>query len=366
MGFMDKLRAELVDVIEWIDDSRHTLVWRFPRYHNQIKSGAKLIVRPGQAAVFVHEGKTADVFYPGTYTLDTSNLPILSTLQAWPHGFDSPFKAEVYFITTRQITGLKWGTPNPVIVRDPDYGPVRVRAFGAFTLKAVDPRALLEELVGTDGVFETEEIMVLLRSIVSSAFADLVARSGFSVPDLASRYNELGDELKRMSNEKVDDEYGLQFPQMFIVNISVPEEVEQALDARSGMAVVDDLNAYQSYQMGRSMPVAAENPAGGLAAAGVGLGMGMAYVNTAGPGDSPQGPMAVVPPAPPEPQWHVSREGETLGPVPLSELRSDAAQGKLTPETWVWRAGMSEWVRASEAPELKDAFDRTPPPPPAN
>ena len=147
MGFLDKLRGELIDVVEWVDDSRHTLVWRFPRYHNQIKYGAQLIVRPGQGAIFVREGRIADVFGPGQYRLETKNLPILSTLEGWKYGFDSPFKAEIYFVSTRQIPDLKWGTPNPVMMRDADFGPIRLRAFGTYTLKATDPRALLQELV---------------------------------------------------------------------------------------------------------------------------------------------------------------------------------------------------------------------------
>ena len=163
MGLFDKLRAELIDIVEWIDDSRHTLVWRFPRYHNQIKNGAQLIVRPGQIAVFVHRGEIADIFEPGHYELSTDNLPVLSTLAGWKYGFDSPFKAEVYFVTTRQITDLKWGTPNPIMLRDPEFGPIRIRAFGTYALKAVGARALLQELVGTDSAVETDEITELLR-----------------------------------------------------------------------------------------------------------------------------------------------------------------------------------------------------------
>ena len=150
MGLLDRLRHELVDIIEWIDHTRDTLVWRFPRYHNQIKNGAQLIVRPGQVAVFIHRGKLADVFQPGHYKLTADNLPILSTLMGWKYGFDSPFKSEVYFITTRQVTDLKWGTPNPIMLRDPEFGPLRLRAFGTYTLKATDPKALLNELVGTE------------------------------------------------------------------------------------------------------------------------------------------------------------------------------------------------------------------------
>ena len=150
MGLFDKLRGELVDIIEWIDDSRTTLAWRFPRYQNEIKNGAQLIVRPGQKAVFVHRGEIADVFEPGHYELKADNLPLLSTIQGWKFGFNSPFRSEVYFVSTRQVTDLKWGTPNPIMLRDADFGPIRLRAFGTYTVKAVDPKALLKELIGTD------------------------------------------------------------------------------------------------------------------------------------------------------------------------------------------------------------------------
>ena len=186
MGLLDKLRGELVDIIEWMDHTSDTLVWRFPRYHNQLKNGAQLIVRPGQMAVFVHRGKLADVFEPGNYELKTDNLPIMGTLQGWKHGFESPFKSEVYFVSTRQVTNLKWGTPNPIMLRDPDYGPIRLRAFGNYTLKAVDPRALLQELVGTDSVFEADEVTELIRSIINTAFADLIGESKIAALDLAA------------------------------------------------------------------------------------------------------------------------------------------------------------------------------------
>ena len=284
MGFIDKLRGELIDIIEWVDDGRHTLVWRFPRYHNQIKYGAQLIVRPGQAAIFVRQGRIADVFEPGQYRLETKNLPVLSTLEGWKYGFDSPFKAEVYFVSTRQVADLKWGTPNPVMMRDVDFGPIRLRAFGTYTLKAQDPRALLQELVGTDAEFEADEVSELLRSIINHTFAELVASAEIAALDLAENYQELSEELRRRVVEKIDDEYGLDIPQLYIVNISLPAEVEKALDARTGMNVVGDLQAFQQYQLGAAIPSAAENPAGGLAAAGVGLGMGMAYAQNMTPG----------------------------------------------------------------------------------
>ena len=222
MGFMDKLRAELVDIIEWVDDSRHTLVWRFPRYHNQIKYGAQLIVRPGQMAVFVHQGQIADVFGPGQHRLETKNLPILSTLAGWLYGFDSPFKAEVYFVSTRQIPDLRWGTPNPVLMRDADFGPIRVRAFGTYALKAIDPKILLTELVGTDGEFVADEIQELLRAIINQSLADVIAKSELGVLDLAANYADLSEEVRRTVVERIDDEYGLEIPQLVIVNVSVP------------------------------------------------------------------------------------------------------------------------------------------------
>jgi membrane protease subunit (stomatin/prohibitin family) len=374
MGFVDKLRGEFIDIIEWVDDSRHTIVWRFPRYHNQIKQGAQLIVRPGQVAVFVHEGRLADVFEPGTYKLETRNLPILATLQGWKHGFESPFKAEVYFAATRQITELKWGTPNPVMMRDADFGPVRVRAFGAYTLKVVDARALLTELVGTDSEFEAEEISVLLRSIINTAFADMVASSGISVLDLASNYEELSEKLRQTVVERVDDEYGLDIPQLYIVNISLPEEVEKALDTRSSMGIIGDMSQYQQYQLGASMPVAAANPAGGLAGAGVGLGMGMAFAGQMMPGRGGLGgaggggvaPNAPAPPPPPAAPvaWYTTESGRTFGPFNDAQLAEAAAGGTLRPDTLVWSAGQAGWMPAAQVPQLVSLFQAMQPPPP--
>jgi membrane protease subunit (stomatin/prohibitin family) len=334
MGLIEKMRAELIDIVEWIDDSRHTIVWRFPRLNNQIKHGAQLIVRPGQTA-------------------------ILSTLAGWKYGFDSPFKAEVYFVATRQITDLKWGTPNPVMMRDPDFGPIRVRAFGTYTLKAVDPKILLKELVGTDSQFEADEITELLRSIVNTTFADVIAKSDIAILDLASNYQRLSDELRRAVVDRVDDEYGLEVPQLYIVNISVPAEVEQALDTRASMGMIGDLAAYQSYQLGQSMPVAAANPAGGLAGAGVGLGMGMAMAGPmmASGGPRPPGPQA--PPPPPPVSWHVAENGQSVGPFSPAQLAQAVTAGRLRPDTLVWTSGMPGWTAAGEVPQLAGLF---PPP----
>jgi membrane protease subunit (stomatin/prohibitin family) len=371
MGLFAKLRAELVDIIEWLDDTNTTLVWRFPRYHNQIKNGAQLIVRPGQVAVFVHNGELADVFEPGQHTLETKNLPILSTLQGWKYGFDSPFKAEVYFVSTRTLTDLKWGTPNPVMLRDPEFGPIRLRAFGTYTLKAQDPKILLKELVGTDGVFETDELATLMRGVINQALADVLGTAKIAALDLAMNYEEMAGQLNEAVNERIDDEYGLEVPQLFIVNISLPEEVEKALDTRTSMGVIGDMGKFQQYQMGQAMTQAASNPSGGGAADGMGLGMGFAMANQmmGGMAQAGAGGGAGAAPPPPPAAWHVAVNGQTMGPFGMAQLQQHVASGQLTRETMVWCAGMSGWQPAGTVAQLAALFGPpappAPPPPPA-
>ncbi|RPI76976.1 MAG: SPFH domain-containing protein [Planctomycetaceae bacterium] len=374
MGLFDKLRAEFVDIIEWIDDDRHTLVWRFPRYQNEIKQGAQLIVRPGQMAVFVHRGQLADVFEPGNYELKTENLPILSTLQGWKYGFNSPFRSEVYFVATRQVTDLKWGTPNPIMLRDADFGPIRLRAFGTYALKCVDPRALLKELVGTDSVLNSDEIGELMRSIILSALADMLGSSKIAALDLASNYRDLGEQLRKSVVERVDDEYGLDVPILNIVNISLPEEVEKAIDTRSSIGVIGDLGRYQQFQMGKAITMAAENPSGG-ASAGVGLGMGFGMANQmasqmgsafARPGAMPGAAGNQAPPPPPGGEaWHVAVNGQSHGPFTVAQLAEGFSLGQIDRSTQVWSAGMAGWQAISEVPALATRLTpATPPPPP--
>jgi len=359
MGLLDKLRGELIDIIEWVDDSRHTLAWRFPRYQNEIKNGAQLIVRPGQMAVFVHRGEIADTFEPGHFELKTDNLPILGTLQGWKYGFNSPFRAEVYFVTTRQITDLKWGTPNPIMLRDADFGPIRLRAFGTYTLKAQDPKILLKELIGTDSSFQVDEINELMRSIISSAFADLVAKSKISALDLSANYRELGEQLRKAALERVDDEYGLDIPLLNIVNVSFPEEVEKALDTRTSMGVVGDVAKYQQFQMGKAILEAAQNPAGGGAAEGLGLGVGMAMANRMG---QASGGAPMAPPPPPQTVWHVAVNGQSQGPYGTEQLIQAVQAGQVSPQTLVWSPTLSGWTAASQVPQLSGYFAPSPPP----
>ncbi len=364
MGIFDKLRNELVDIVEWVDNTNRTLLWRFPRYQNEIKNGAQLIVRPGQKAIFVHRGQLADVFEPGNYSLKTDNLPILSTLQGWKYGFNSPFRSEVYFVSTRQITDLKWGTPNPIVLRDPDFGPVRVRAFGTYAVKAVDPKALLKELVGTDAEFDADEVTELLRSIIVTAFADLIGSSKIAVLDLAARYRELSDDLRKTVVERVDDEYGLDIPQLMIVNVSLPEEVEKAVDTRSSMGIVGDMQRFQQFQLGQAMTAAANNPAGGGATEGLGLGMGFAMASRMA-GQAGPGAIASPPPVPGAAAWHIAANGQSQGPFTIQQMLEAIAGGTVTRETHVWCTGMTDWQPAGQAAQLAGAFAaQTPPPPP--
>ena len=365
MGIFEKLRNELIDIVEWVDDTRTTLVWRFPRYQNEIKNNAQLIVRPGQVAVFVDRGQVADIFQPGQHNLTTQNLPILSTLRGWKYGFDSPFKCEVYFCSTRQVTELKWGTPNPIIMRDADFGPVRIRAFGTYSMRTLDPKALLRELVGTDGVFETDEINELMRSIIGTALADIIGKAQIPIMDLAARYQQLSDDLRKLVNERIDDEYGLEVPQLNIVNVSLPPEVEKAIDTRSSMGVIGDMHKYTQYQAATSLPIAAGTP-GGLASAGAGIGLGAVLANTvvgglAGPQGGPGGGM---PPPVPQTLYHVAVNGQTQGPFAQRQLAEAVAAGQVSGATLVWAHGMSGWIPASQVPDLAPLFAAPPPPPP--
>ena len=374
MGLFDRLKNELIDIVEWIDDSNHTLVWRFPRYRNEIKNGAQLIVRPGQVAILVSGGELADIYEPGHYELSTQNMPILSTLMGWKYGFESPFKAEVYFVSTRQITDLKWGTPNPIMLRDPEFGPIRIRAFGTYALQAVDPKALLTELVGTDSEFNSDEITDLLRSMITSSFSQAVAELKIAALDLAARYGDIAKVVQEKVVEQIDDEYGLDCPQLVVVNVSLPETVEKALDTRTSMGVIGDMSRFQAYQMGNAITTAAENPAGGMAADGMGLGLGMAMAGRmmgpmmgagAAPGAAVAGAAAAAPPPPPA-AWHVAVGGATQGPFAIAQLASGVASGEITAETLVWTAGMQGWVAAGTVPALAALFasQQAPPPPP--
>lgn len=364
MGIFDFVRRELVDIIEWLDTSSDTMVHRFERHRNEIKNGAKLVVRPGQTAVFVDEGRIADVFAPGTYTLTTENVPVLSTLQGWKYGFASPFKAEVYFVATRQFTDRKWGTRGPILLRDPEFGAVRLRAFGSYAVRVADPAKFVSEIVGTRGHFRSDDIEGQLRNLITSRLADLLGESRIPVLDLAGKQDELG----RFVADRIRPEfmeYGIEITRMLVENVSLPEEVERALDRRTSMGVIGDLQAYTRFQAAEAIGDAARNPGGG---AGEGMGMGMGFALGQQVAQSLSGTQGAQAPAGPPPlpqpgaQFYVAVDGRQSGPHPLDALLQRIAEGALTRDTLAWKEGMPQWTPAGEVPELAPLFGATPPP----
>ena len=275
---MDKVKEaamnQFIEVIEWLDPSQNTLLYRFPVYQQEIKNGAQLIVRESQAAVFVFEGQVADVFTPGRYTIEGGNTPILSKLGAWKHGFNSPIKSEVYFVNTKQFTDMKWGTSNPIMLRDADFGIVRLRAFGAYSLRVADPSAFIREIAGTNAHFQTEDIDGQLKRAIVSEFSDAIGEMKIPALDLAAQYKELGDAIRGKINEDFGS-YGLEVTKFYIENISLPPEVEAAMDKRASMGALGDAQKYMQFQAADALRDAAQNEGGG-AGLGAGLGAGFA------------------------------------------------------------------------------------------
>lgn len=277
MGILDAIRSQFIEVIEWLDDSGNTLLYRFPVHDQEIKNGARLTVRESQTAIFVYQGQIADAFPPGSYTIDGGNTPILTKLGAWKYGFNSPFKAEVYFVNTKQFTDLKWGTPNPVMMRDADFGMVRLRAFGIYSMRVADPSVFIRQIAGTNAHFVTEDIEGQLKRTLVSGFSDALAESKIAALDLASNYNELG----KFTGSKLNGEFlsfGLELTKFIVENISLPPEVEIAMDKRTSMGVIGDVERYAQFQAADAMRDAAQNSSGG-AGTGAGLGAGFAIGN---------------------------------------------------------------------------------------
>jgi excisionase family DNA binding protein len=273
MGIADFFKGELIDVIEWTDDSRDTLSYRFPDDDKAIKNGAQLIVRESQVVQFVYLGQFGDQFQPGKHTLTTDNIPILTKIASWKYGFNSPFKADVYYVITRLFTGNKWGTSNPIMLRDNDFGVVRVRAFGTYDFKIVNPAVFLREVAGSDHNFRLDEFADTMRSRIVSLFTDAIASAKVPVLDVASRYSELGDALLPIINPAVTAKYGLEITSFIVENVSVPAEVEAAIDKRSSMTAIGNLNDYVKYQMGQGM----EKGGGGGGAAGTAAEMAVGF-----------------------------------------------------------------------------------------
>jgi excisionase family DNA binding protein len=263
MGIMDFIRGELLEIIEWQDDSRDTIAWRFPDDDKAIKNGAQLIVRESQTAQFLYLGQFGDTFGPGKHTLTTENIPVLTRLKGWKYGFQSPFKADVYFVNTRLFTGNKWGTANPIMLRDQDLGIVRARAYGTYDFKVVNVQTFLKEVAGSDHDFRVDEFADTMRSRIVSVFTDALANAHVPVFDVATRYTELGDALLPLINPVIAAKYGIEVATFVVENVSVPPEVEEAIDKRSAMSAIGNLNDYVKYQLGQGMAAG-----GGAGAAG--------------------------------------------------------------------------------------------------
>jgi membrane protease subunit (stomatin/prohibitin family) len=367
MGLGSWIGGQFIDIIEFTEPSQNEiLAHRFTRHNNEIKNGAKLIVREGQAAGFVKEGQLADVKLPGMYTLDTNNMPILSTILGWKYGFESPFKCEVYFVSTRQWTNQKWGTQNPIMLRDPEFGPVRLRAFGSYAFKVTDPGTFLKELVATDPSFELYEISSQFRNVIVSRFVDALAAARIPMLDLAGNYQK----VSTVATERVAPELakmGITLTQFYVENISLPSEVEAALDKRSQMAVLGNLDQYAKLQSAEAIRDAAQNP-GGIAGMGAGLGAGLVVGQQmagamAGAASAPGAVAAAPPPLPNAVAFHASIEGAPAGPFDLNALAAQVTGGKITRSTLVWKAGMAGWVAAESVPELRSLFAAEVPPP---
>ncbi len=361
MGLFDYLKTQFLEIIQWEDDSRDTLSWRFPDQDKEIKRGAQLIVRESQVAQFVYLGQYGDTYGPGKHTLTTDNIPILSTLKGWKYGLESPFKADVYYVNTRLFTGNKWGTSNPVMMRDADFGIVRVRAFGTYDFRIVDVKTFLREVAGTDHHFRLDEFADTMRSRIVSLFTDALATARLPVLDVASRYSELGEALLPIINPTIREKYGLELASFILENVSLPPEVEQAIDKRTSMAAIGNLNDYVKLQMAEGLAKGTGGGTGGTAAEiAVGFGLAQQLMNQPGGILSPQAtppaagaPTAVTSPAP-APTWP-----ELLSPADVAKLLSvseadvlatladGSLKGKKIGATWrITRTAVDEFLRS--------------------
>lgn len=299
MGLFNFMKSQFVEVIEWLDDSQDTMVFRFPVQGQEIKMGAKLTVRESQTAIFINEGKAADVFGPGLYTLSTENLPVLTKLQSWPYGFNSPFKAEVYFFNTKQFTDQKWGTENPIMLRDSEFGMLRLRAFGIFSFRMNNPIVFLQQISGSSGDFTVGSITGQLKRMIVSGLTDLLGELKIPALDLAANYDEISEQALQKLEPKFEV-FGLKLESFYVENISLPAEVEQVLDKRTEMGLAGNISQYAQFQAANSIPDAAKNP-GGLAGAGIGLGagavMGSAFYQTFNQQQPPQAQQPAAPSA---------------------------------------------------------------------
>ena len=346
MGLIDYLKTQFLEIIQWEDDSRDTISFRYPDMDKEIKRGAQLIVRESQAAQFVYLGQFGDTFGPGKHTLTTDNIPILSTLRGWKYGLESPFKADIYFINTRLFTGNKWGTTNPVMMRDPDFGIVRVRAYGTYDFHVVEPKLFLKEVAGTDDHFRIDEFADAMRSRIVSVFSDAIASARVPVLDIASRYQDLGEALLPLINPAMTAKYGIEIPSFVVENVSLPDEVSQAIDKRTSMSAVGNLNDYVKFQMAQGM---GKGEGAGTASAGAqlgaGLAMGQQMAQALGAGQAAPAAGSALPellsPAEAAKALNVSENDV------LSALAEGSLKGKKIGTSWrITRASLDEFLKS--------------------
>lgn len=383
MGILDFVRGEFIDVIEWVDASPDTLIWKFPRRDNAIKNGAQLTVRESQMAIFMDEGKFADVYGPGRYQLTTQNMPILTTLKSWKYGFSSPFKVDVIFVNTKQFIDQKWGTKQPILLRDPEFGPIRIRSFGSFAFRIdEDPKRFIQEIAGTNPDFTAEEVAVQIRNFIVTRFTDAVAESKVPVLDMACNLTEYSEKIQELLTPSVA-QYGLKLTTFLVENISLPDAVQEALDRRTSMGIIgaQNMGTYTQMQFADSMGNGTGEPgaAAQMAQSMMGMGMGMAMAgqmagNFQQQPMQPQMPQPQMPPAmgaatpPPMPgaapaiMLHVSVNGQQYGPLNFQQLQQMVQAGQLTPTTMVWMQGMPQWAAANTVPALASLFPQMPPP----
>ena len=361
MGIFDKLKHELIDIIDWTDSSGDTLVWKFPRYENEIKMNAKLTVRESQQAVFLNEGVIADVYQPGMYTLTTQNMPILATLKGWKYGFESPFKADVFFISTRQFVDQRWGTKNPITLSDERFGMIELRAFGSFSYRVTDGGKFIKEIAGTDGLYTTEDINGQLRSLIMTKFSNAVGNGNFPIEKFAANLEELSQLVQDKLNVDFES-YGLKITKFLIENVSMPEELKKEIFDYSRLNKID-MQKLSQFRTTQSIETAAANE--GIGGVGVGLGVGMGIGNMVSNNFNQAQQGLNTPPPPPQPlQFFIAVNGQQTGPFGAEQMAQMAQGGSLTRESLVWKAGMVAWAQAGSVGELASVFTLVPPPPP--
>lgn len=373
MGLFDeikkKLSHEFIDIVEWLDQTNDTIVHRFERYQNEIKNAAKLVVREGQSAVFVSEGQLADVFTPGTYTLNTKNLPILTTLKGWKYGFNSPFKAEVYFVNTRLFPDEKWGTKNPVMLSDERFGLTEIRAFGTYSFRISDPGKFVVDVVGTDGNFTNYEVNEHLKSLIVTRFTDTVGEANLPIELYAANTSELSETCQEVMQPEFG-RVGIELEKFYIENVSMPEELKKEIFEYSRLDKLD-MSKLSQFKAAKAMEAAARNE-GGTAGAGMGMGMGLILAQQMGtmmgqpaPVQSTpvQGGPTAPPPVPQQVLYHYAVNGQTMGPVSFDRLKELFANRTINRDSLIWKPGMAGWSPLQEIEELKGFLGGTLPPP---